>query len=82
MRDHPRRIERSSIGRRGIEGPNFSGLVRPDTARLRERRSVEVEVSLAMSWSERLMASLDGRATLLRTERGDVQFARDGQGPQ
>lgn len=34
-----------------------------------------------MSWSNRLMASLDARATVLRTARGDVQLARDGQGP-
>jgi pimeloyl-ACP methyl ester carboxylesterase len=34
-----------------------------------------------MSWSDRLMASVDARATVLRTARGDVQLARDGQGP-
>ncbi len=34
-----------------------------------------------MTWSERLIASLDDRAELLRTARGDVQLARDGHGP-
>ena len=34
-----------------------------------------------MSWSGKLMASLDERATVLRTARGDVQLAREGQGP-
>ena len=34
-----------------------------------------------MSWSDRLMASLDERSTVLRTPRGDVQLAREGQGP-
>jgi pimeloyl-ACP methyl ester carboxylesterase len=34
-----------------------------------------------MSWSNRLMASLDARTTVLQTARGDVQLARDGQGP-
>lgn len=33
-----------------------------------------------MSWSDKLMASLDGRASVLRTARGDVQLAREGQG--
>ena len=34
-----------------------------------------------MSWSDKLMASLDERAIALQTERGDVQLAREGQGP-
>ncbi len=34
-----------------------------------------------MNWSERLIASLDGRAMLVQTARGDVQVARDGHGP-
>jgi pimeloyl-ACP methyl ester carboxylesterase len=34
-----------------------------------------------MSWSDKLMASLDERAGMLRTARGDVQLAREGQGP-
>lgn len=34
-----------------------------------------------MSWSSRVMASLDERATVLETARGDVQLAREGQGP-
>jgi len=34
-----------------------------------------------MSWSDKLMASLDERATVLHTSRGDVQLAREGEGP-
>jgi len=34
-----------------------------------------------MSWSERLMASLDARATVVTTTQGDVQLAREGRGP-
>lgn len=34
-----------------------------------------------MSWSERLMARLDERATVVQTARGAVQFARSGAGP-
>ena len=33
-------------------------------------------------WSENLMTSLDGRATMLETERGPIQVARDGDGPR
>ncbi|MGI9659407.1 MAG: alpha/beta fold hydrolase, partial [Gaiellaceae bacterium] len=33
-----------------------------------------------MSWSEELMASLDARASVLRTARGEVQLAREGDG--
>ena len=34
-----------------------------------------------MPWSDRLMASLDGRSTVLETARGNVQLARRGHGP-
>jgi pimeloyl-ACP methyl ester carboxylesterase len=34
-----------------------------------------------MSWSDRLMGALDERATMVYTSRGDVQVAREGQGP-
>jgi pimeloyl-ACP methyl ester carboxylesterase len=34
-----------------------------------------------MSWSDKLMTSLDKRATVLHTSRGDVQLAREGEGP-
>lgn len=34
-----------------------------------------------MSWSDRLMATLDARATVVGTERGSVQLAREGHGP-
>lgn len=34
-----------------------------------------------MSWSDRVMASLDERAAVLPTSRGDVQLAREGEGP-
>ncbi len=34
-----------------------------------------------MSWSDKLMASLDERATVLQTAHGPVQLAREGQGP-
>lgn len=34
-----------------------------------------------MSWSERVMASLDDEATVIRTSRGEAQLARRGQGP-
>lgn len=34
-----------------------------------------------MSWSDKLMAMLDERATVLRTPRGEVQVAREGGGP-
>lgn len=34
-----------------------------------------------MSWSDRLMTSFDERATVLSTARGEVQLARQGQGP-
>lgn len=34
-----------------------------------------------MSWSERVIAALDGRATVLHTARGDAQLAREGKGP-
>lgn len=34
-----------------------------------------------MSWSDELMASLDRRATVLGTARGEVQVARQGHGP-
>jgi pimeloyl-ACP methyl ester carboxylesterase len=34
-----------------------------------------------MSWSDKVMASLDERATVLNTARGDVQLAREGRGP-
>jgi pimeloyl-ACP methyl ester carboxylesterase len=34
-----------------------------------------------MSWSDRLMGALDERATMVYTTRGDVQVAREGQGP-
>ncbi len=34
-----------------------------------------------MSWTEALMASLDTRASVFGTARGDVQLARDGSGP-
>ena len=33
-------------------------------------------------WSESLMALLDGRATMLETERGPIQVAREGNGPK
>jgi len=33
-----------------------------------------------MSWSDKLMASLDERATVLHTSRADVQLAREGKG--
>ena len=33
-------------------------------------------------WSENLMTSLDGRATMLETERGPIQVAREGDGPR
>ena len=33
-------------------------------------------------WSENLMALLDGRATMLETERGPIQVAREGNGPK
>ena len=33
-------------------------------------------------WSESLMALLDGRATMLETERGPIQVAREGDGPK
>jgi len=33
-------------------------------------------------WSESLMALLDGRATMLETERGPIQVAREGSGPK
>ena len=35
-----------------------------------------------MRWSENLMKSLDGRAVVLKTARGEAQLARDGHGPQ
>ena len=34
-----------------------------------------------MSWADGVMRSLDARATVLRTARGDVQVAREGRGP-
>lgn len=34
-----------------------------------------------MRWSQRLVDSLDERATVLRTSRGDAQLARNGSGP-
>ncbi len=34
-----------------------------------------------MSWSQRLIASLDERATVIQTARGPAQLAREGQGP-
>ncbi len=34
-----------------------------------------------MSWADKLMASLDTRATVLHTARGEVQLGREGQGP-
>lgn len=34
-----------------------------------------------MSWSEDVMASLDARASVLPTSRGDVQVGREGRGP-
>jgi pimeloyl-ACP methyl ester carboxylesterase len=34
-----------------------------------------------MSWSSKLMANLDERATVLRTARGNVQLGREGHGP-
>jgi pimeloyl-ACP methyl ester carboxylesterase len=34
-----------------------------------------------MSWSDNLMASLDERAVVLETSRGDVQLATEGMGP-
>ena len=34
-----------------------------------------------MSWSDKLMASLDERATVAHTSRGDVQLAGEGEGP-
>lgn len=34
-----------------------------------------------MSWSDKLMASLDERAIVLKTSRGAVQLAREGEGP-
>ena len=34
-----------------------------------------------MSWSDKLMTSLDKRATVLHTSRGDVQLGREGEGP-
>ena len=33
-------------------------------------------------WSENLMTLLDGRATMLETERGPIQVARGGDGPR
>ena len=33
-------------------------------------------------WSERLMTLLDGQATMLETERGPIQVAREGDGPK
>ena len=33
-------------------------------------------------WSENLMTLLDGRATMLETERGPIQVAREGDGPR
>ena len=33
-------------------------------------------------WSENLMTLLDGRATMLETERGPIQVAREGNGPK
>jgi len=35
-----------------------------------------------MSWSDRVMAALDERATVVETARGAVQFGRSGEGPQ
>ena len=35
----------------------------------------------ATKWSARVMTSLDARATVAKTARGDVQVAREGQGP-
>lgn len=35
-----------------------------------------------MSWSEKVMASLDNRAEVLETARGDAQLAREGHGPR
>ena len=34
-----------------------------------------------MSWSDKLMAALDERATVIQTARGNVQLARAGRGP-
>lgn len=34
-----------------------------------------------VSWADKVMASLDERAAVLRTARGDVQLGREGQGP-
>ena len=34
-----------------------------------------------MAWSDNLMAALDERATMVHTARGEVQVAREGQGP-
>jgi pimeloyl-ACP methyl ester carboxylesterase len=42
---------------------------------LEKRRGVR------MGWSEKLMESLDRGAEVLDTDRGPVQFAREGQGP-
>ncbi len=36
---------------------------------------------VGISWSDRVMASLDERATVLETVRGEVQLAREGHGP-
>ncbi len=36
---------------------------------------------MQLSWSDSLMDSLDQRSTVLQTARGDVQLAREGQGP-
>lgn len=38
-------------------------------------------VGARLSWSDRLVSSLDQRSTVLHTARGDVQLAREGQGP-
>ena len=35
-----------------------------------------------MRWSEKVMRSLDGRAVVLQTARGEAQLAREGRGPQ
>ena len=37
---------------------------------------------VGVAWSDRLMTSLDARAVVLQTARGDAQLAREGQGPQ
>jgi pimeloyl-ACP methyl ester carboxylesterase len=45
-------------------------------------RGIRQRLNAHTSWSDRLMASLDERATVLETPQGAVQVARQGQGPR